>query len=85
MTTSSSQPSPRRSITGDVPSPCISVCTLLEPQGICAGCFRTLDEIAQWSVLDAAEKRAILAALPGRRAALFPPETSPPPRSDAER
>ena len=37
--------------------------------GLCAGCFRTLDEIAAWSVLDAAGKRAVLAALPARRAA----------------
>ena len=53
---------------GDVPSPCISVCEML-PTGVCAGCFRTLDEIAAWSVLDADGKRAVLAALPARRIA----------------
>jgi predicted Fe-S protein YdhL (DUF1289 family) len=37
--------------------------------GCCAGCFRTLDEIAAWSVLDDEEKRAVWSALPGRRAA----------------
>lgn len=51
-----------------VPSPCISVCVLDPAAGICAGCFRTLDEIAAWSVLDVAAKREVLAALPGRRA-----------------
>lgn len=63
---------PRRGTTsvGEIASPCISVCTLLEPQGICVGCFRTLEEIAQWSVLDAAAKRAVLAALPARCAEL---------------
>jgi hypothetical protein len=55
---------------GEVPSPCISVCAVLEPHRICLGCFRTLDEIADWSVLDAAAKRAVLSALPARRAAL---------------
>jgi uncharacterized protein len=36
--------------------------------GLCTGCCRTLDEIAAWSVLDDAAKRAIWAALPARRA-----------------
>ncbi len=35
--------------------------------GLCRGCFRTLDEIAAWSVLDAATRRAIVDALPARR------------------
>ena len=56
-----------------VASPCISVCTVLQPAGICLGCFRTLEEIAQWSVQDAAGKRAVLAALPARRAAQLDP------------
>ena len=50
-----------------VPSPCISVCEML-PEGVCAGCFRTLDEIAVWGLLDDAEKRAVLDALAERRA-----------------
>ena len=52
----------------DVPSPCISVCEIVPGTGLCAGCLRTLDEIAVWSVLDTAEKRAVLATLPGRAA-----------------
>ena len=52
-----------------MPSPCISVCEMIPGAGLCAGCFRTLDEIAAWSVLDADGKRAVLAALPARRAA----------------
>ena len=55
---------------GEVPSPCISVCEMIPGAGLCAGCLRTLDEIAAWSGLDAAGKRAVLAALPARRAAL---------------
>jgi uncharacterized protein len=36
--------------------------------GLCRGCFRTLDEIAAWSVLDADARRAVLSMLPQRRA-----------------
>ncbi|HEU4620686.1 MAG TPA: DUF1289 domain-containing protein [Burkholderiaceae bacterium] len=49
-----------------VPSPCMSVCQIDPASGWCRGCFRTLDEIADWSVLDADEKRAIWAQLPLR-------------------
>ena len=54
---------------GPVPSPCNSICTIDQVTGFCAGCFRTLDEIATWSVFDDAEKRAVWAVLPARRAA----------------
>lgn len=52
-----------------VPSPCISVCVMDTDGSVCLGCFRTLDEIAAWSVLDANAKRQVLAALPARAAA----------------
>jgi predicted Fe-S protein YdhL (DUF1289 family) len=52
----------------DVASPCISVCEMSPHNGFCLGCYRTLDEIAAWSVLDAATRRAIVDALPARRA-----------------
>jgi len=34
--------------------------------GLCEGCLRTLDEIAGWSAMSDAEKRAVLAQLPAR-------------------
>ena len=52
-----------------VPSPCVSVCVMDADGSVCLGCFRTLDEIAAWSVLDASAKRRVLAALPARKAA----------------
>jgi predicted Fe-S protein YdhL (DUF1289 family) len=52
-----------------VPSPCTSVCKIDEATGLCAGCLRTLDEIAAWSVLDNAQRRAVWAAIADRRAA----------------
>jgi predicted Fe-S protein YdhL (DUF1289 family) len=41
-----------------------------DASGLCIGCARTLDEIASWSVLDDDARRAIVAALPGRRGRL---------------
>lgn len=50
-----------------VPSPCTGVCRL-DPKGaFCLGCKRTLDEIADWTMLTDAEKRAVLKALETRR------------------
>ncbi|WP_374414737.1 DUF1289 domain-containing protein [Novosphingobium colocasiae] len=50
-----------------VPSPCTGVCVLEPSTGWCRGCLRTIDEIAAWSTLDDAGKRAVLAALAARR------------------
>ncbi len=49
-----------------VPSPCTSVCQMDPVTGWCEGCFRTMDEIIQWSALDDAAKRAVWRELPGR-------------------
>jgi uncharacterized protein len=53
----------------DVASPCIKVCEIDAASGCCRGCLRTLREIALWSELSPAQKRAVLARLPARRAA----------------
>ena len=50
-----------------VASPCTSVCTIDAVTGLCAGCYRTLDEIAGWIDLPAEQKRALLATLLIRR------------------
>jgi hypothetical protein len=50
-----------------VQSPCNSVCRIDERSGLCLGCWRTLDEIAAWSTLDEAHKRALCAELRVRR------------------
>ena len=42
-----------------VPSPCISVCRMDAATGQCEGCFRTLDEIAAWSMASDAARRAL--------------------------
>ena len=53
---------------GVVDSPCVNVCRMDADNHMCVGCFRTLDEIAQWSRASEDAKRAILAAVEGRRA-----------------
>lgn len=50
-----------------VASPCISVCRMDEATGWCAGCLRTLDEIAVWSIFSDDEKRAVCEELSQRR------------------
>jgi predicted Fe-S protein YdhL (DUF1289 family) len=51
-----------------VPSPCIDVCRL-DAQGLCVGCRRTIDEIAEWPRASEARRREILGELERRRAA----------------
>ena len=50
-------------------SPCINVCQMDEASGWCKGCLRTIDEIVVWSRLSDAQRAAVLAQLPQRRAA----------------
>jgi predicted Fe-S protein YdhL (DUF1289 family) len=50
-----------------IESPCIDVCTIDPVTGVCAGCARTLDEIARWSTLSEAERARIMRELPARR------------------
>ena len=50
-----------------VTSPCINICQMHAATGWCAGCLRTLDEIAGWSRLDEQQKSAVWSMLEGRR------------------
>ena len=50
-----------------VASPCTSVCRMNPTTGLCEGCLRTLDEIAAWSRMEDAEKRAVWRLLEQRR------------------
>jgi predicted Fe-S protein YdhL (DUF1289 family) len=52
-------------------SPCIQVC-VLDEHGYCQGCYRTIDEIAGWSRMSAAEQRAVLDCLAARRGRFAP-------------
>lgn len=59
-----------RPVEGTAPpaSPCVGLCGIDATTGLCAGCWRTLDEIAAWGGLDADGKRRVLAAVAARRA-----------------
>lgn len=46
-----------RPITDDVPSPCISVCRMNQQSWLCEGCYRSIDEIRQWSTASDADKK----------------------------
>jgi len=62
----------------EVPSPCVNVCVMDEASGLCRGCARTLDEIANWIDYTRARKLAVLKKLARRRAA------APQPPADAQ-
>jgi hypothetical protein len=53
-------------------SPCVKICLYDAERGLCAGCGRTLEEIAEWTGYSEDRQRAIIAELPGR--------LEPPPR-----
>ena len=50
-----------------IASPCVNVCVMDEARGLCRGCYRTLDEIARWSIMNDADKRAVIALLEARK------------------
>lgn len=54
---------------GAVASPCINVCRMSARSGLCEGCARTIDEIAQWGRLDDAAKREVWRLIAQRRQA----------------
>jgi predicted Fe-S protein YdhL (DUF1289 family) len=56
---------------GEPASPCVSVCALDE-NDVCMGCYRSADEITDWFMAPADEKRAILARAAERRRADSP-------------
>jgi predicted Fe-S protein YdhL (DUF1289 family) len=64
-------------------TPCISVCQIDPRTNLCLGCGRTLPEIARWSAMDSAERRAIMAQLQERMVAAGLEPMEPRQRSEA--
>lgn len=60
-----------RALAGElpVPSPCVNVCRMDAHSGWCEGCWRSIDEIAAWSRLDEAARRALWPVLMRRQVA----------------
>lgn len=50
----------------EIDSPCVKLCAVHPVEKICVGCFRTVEEIANWSLMSPEERHRIMAALPGR-------------------
>jgi predicted Fe-S protein YdhL (DUF1289 family) len=48
------------------PAPCTRICRIDRATGWCIGCRRTLEEIADWPMLSAKSKAALLAKLERR-------------------
>ena len=51
-----------------IQSPCINVCAIDAGTGLCAGCSRSLDEIARWATMTDAERQRVMRELPARQA-----------------
>ena len=54
--------------TGEITSPCSSVCRMSVATALCEGCFRTRDEIAAWGNACDDAKLATWARIEGRMA-----------------
>ncbi|MEM7406678.1 MAG: DUF1289 domain-containing protein [Pseudomonadota bacterium] len=54
-----------------IPSPCVNICVIDAAGQTCVGCYRTLDEIARWATMPAAERNQIMDALDARMEAAF--------------
>lgn len=50
----------------EIESPCVRICVIHPDVRICAGCYRTIDEIRLWAKMSAEERADIMAALPDR-------------------
>lgn len=62
------RPLPPRAIA----TPCVQVCIVDGPSGLCLGCYRTLVEIGGWRGLTDEARAAIMADLPGRSSRIDP-------------
>lgn len=47
-------------------TPCVNVCSIEPATRLCAGCGRSIDEIAAWAALGNDERRRIMNELPRR-------------------
>ena len=54
-----------------IDSPCIKTCTLDARSRQCLGCGRSIDEIARWSAMSAAERARVMGELSSRLAVLL--------------
>ena len=51
----------------EIESPCVKLCSIHPEAKLCVGCFRSIDEITQWSRMPPVDRRRIMAELPDRK------------------
>ncbi|MDG1431061.1 MAG: DUF1289 domain-containing protein [Paracoccaceae bacterium] len=54
----------------EVESPCINICVVHPAARICTGCFRTIEEISDWSRMTPTQRREVISDLPNRTSQL---------------
>lgn len=50
----------------EIETPCVNICRMDAENHYCIGCFRTLEEIKNWSQMTDAERAAVMAQLESR-------------------
>ena len=50
----------------EIQSPCIQICVVHPEERICTGCYRTIDEITQWSKMTPEDRTRVMDELPAR-------------------
>lgn len=48
-------------------TPCVNICVIDQATRLCAGCHRSIEEIARWRSYTDAERRSIMAKLAHRK------------------
>lgn len=64
-----SKPPLRPAFAGRTRSPCISVCRIDPADGLCEGCLRTIDEIANWGAMPPEQRVEVWRLISERREA----------------
>ena len=54
----------------EISSPCVGICQYNKEE-VCSGCFRTADEISQWTTISDSEREKITNELDARMEKLF--------------
>jgi uncharacterized protein len=50
----------------EIASPCVKLCVVHPEERICVGCYRSLDEISNWSRMTHEDRAVLMAELPAR-------------------
>lgn len=50
----------------EIESPCIKICVVHPEARLCMGCYRSLDEIRDWTKYDPETRKTLIAELPQR-------------------